>query len=227
MLTKEQYEKLLLKSDKNTQKSVFYKSQQKHKTNYKSDFYNNKIKGVSPKLECSNLTYFCKLSPNGLSAKYNGSDSFYVSNKSFSTGKYYFEFQIDTDKTVSSKYKNKFSLISSLRNENDSEQKSGYFIPDLKKYDIDISNEMVDDNKIVGVAIDFDKKEIFTSVNGDWKQDSDSLKNGISFKNISAKSYNLGFSVAGYTDVLTINFGNIPFKYKVPKGYISFKGQGI
>ncbi len=197
-----------------------------HKTNYKSDFNNKKLHGKFVKLICSESTYLCNLSQNGLSAKYSGIESYYIADKSVSSGKYYLEFQIDSRENQD--YTNTFALIHFPEYKNETDEKR--YIHSWKfgrnKYEIKIPPVMTNNSQIIGIAMDFDNLRLYNSVNGEWKQNpydtNEGLKIMASHKN---KDFYPAFSIAGYKDILTVNFGRQAFKYNIPEGYTAFDNR--
>ncbi len=195
-------------------------------SDYISDFNSPLKKGNYTKLTCSEKTQiqFCKLSPNGLSAKYCGHQNFYTASKSHTKGKYYFEFQIKDTKSIE-----KISL--------DNGDKFGFIyfhkeparmydwkmspsvIEELRRYDIKTGD-------IVGVSLDLDNARAKISVNGIFKdKDPYSKKSGI--KLYENKEYYPAFSISGYSEILTVNFGSQKFKYQMLEGYKPFNGKEI
>ena len=193
------------------------KNQPKHKTNYKSDFLSKKTNKKFTKLTCDLYPVFCKLSPNGLSAKYCGKESTYISNKELFYGKYYFEFQIiNSNNLPLSKY-TVFSMINlpKYNTKEDTKKIKQYW--SYNKKDISLTRYDIKSKDIIGVAIDMNNSKVHFMINGEWKSNPYSVKNGTNI--IKGKSYFPAFSIAGYRETLTVNFGKLPFKYNMPEGY--------
>ena len=188
-------------------------------TRYPSDFKSKKLKGYFPKLTCDKRvkTNFCSLSPNGLSAKLNGRGNYYLVDEFKTKGKYYFEFQVDTPEK-SADYSTKFAMID-IKN---SAWKDEY---NIHEYGINISK-----NDIICVALDYDNRKVYITKNGEWMdrnnpadKEKGEIMYGMKYENHPA------FSVAGYKEELTVNFGMLPFKYDIPKGYAPYyiKEKGL
>lgn len=180
---------------------------------YISDF-NSQIKsGDFVKLTCDKYrkNFFCKLSPNALSAKYCGKESYYVASKPIlKQGKYYYEFQITDGKSKGELNKNTKASLYGIH-------------PDgVNKIDCDfIRNKQIKSGDIIGVAVDLDTKTVHYSINGNWVSNPYFSEDGkkLEYPN---HSYYPQFSIAGYNEVLTVNFGNQKFKFKMPDGYKAY-----
>ncbi len=202
----------------NLDESESYKTPPKqplHKTNYKSDFLNNKRKNIFTKLICDERyeNTMCHISPNGLSIKYCGWQNYYIANKSRDSGKYYFEAQINTSDNEEISVKTKFSLIDSPPNK-EITYKSWSLSSIMKNH------YKLKSNDIICFAIDFDNNKLYIAINGDWSiMNPYDRTEGITIKD---KSLYPAFSVAGYKETLTVNFGAQKFKYIVPDGYKAY-----
>ena len=192
-------------------------NQPKHKTNYKSDFLSKKTNKKFTRLTCDLYPAFCKLSPNGLSAKYCGKESTYITDKELFYGKYYFEFQIiNSDNLPLSKH-TVFSMINlpKYNTKEDTKKIKQYW--SYNKKDISLARFDIKSKDIIGVAIDMNNSKVHFMINGQWQTNPYSVKTGTDI--IKGKSYFPAFSIAGYKEVLTVNFGKLPFKYNMPDGY--------
>lgn len=194
-----------------------------HKTNYKSDFLNKAGKNKHIKLTCREMekdSSFCKLSPNALSAKYSGGQNYYIADTGISKGKYYFEFQIENSSSKEISKNTKFSIIHFpiYKTHKDAQMYSESWKSHANKKDFNTGTSKAKSGDIIGIAIDFNNGRLYESVNGKWLNNPYNPSQGTQFH---TKEYNPAFSVAGYNEVLTVNFGKLPFKYKVPNGYIA------
>lgn len=202
--------------------------QEKHKTVYKSDFGSSKINGNFTKLTCISKPRFCEISPNGLSVKYCDRESFYVANTKRAYGKYYFEVYIKNNLAVQWISKDtKFSLIHSptYKTKEDAKEYCDWHINNSNL--LAFSEYGFKNKDIAGIAIDLDNGRMYIQINGEWKNNPYAPNDGIKID--KEKSYYLAFSVAGYNETLTVNFGRQPFKYKMPDGYktLNYKDKVI
>ncbi|MGM9993613.1 MAG: WG repeat-containing protein [Candidatus Avigastranaerophilus sp.] len=188
-----------------------------HKSNYKSDFLSSKLNGKFTKLNCSLEPGFCKLSKNALSAKYCGKEGYYLADKELTFGKYYFEFQIENSNGKELSPYSKFSLFRFVKYKTASDAQRYKNNWKYNKTDINLNSYKIKPKDIVGVAIDMNNARVHIMVNGEWKSNPYSPSEGV--KLVKVKNYNLGFSIAGYNEVLTVNLGTKPFKYSMPDGY--------
>lgn len=193
------------------------KKQPLHKTNYKSDFLSSKINGNFTRLTCKLQPSFCKLSRNALSAKYCGKEGFYIADKELNFGKYYFEFQIENQGNNILSENTILSMIRFTQYKTATDAQKYKNSWKNNKSDIRLSRYSVKSKDIIGVAIDMNNAKVHIMVNGEWKTNPYSPTEGIELK--KGKRYFSAFSVAGYNEVLTVNFGKYPFKYNMPDGY--------
>lgn len=195
------------------------KAQKKHTTVYASDFGKTEIKGDFTRLTLLAKPFFGKLSPNGLSATYCGKESFYIANTNRASGKYYFEVYVENPEKQDIARNTTFSLIHFplYNTEADAKTYKNSWNSTVNKFDLKLSDYKFQNKDIAGIAIDLDNGRIYLQINGEWMNNPYDKNDGI--KILTGKSYYPAFSVAGYKEILTVNFGLQPFKYEMPEGY--------
>lgn len=216
-MKEEEFQKLVEKQiDDNETYLKFAKleNQPKHKSDYKSDFLNPKKQGDFVKLVCHEYNNFCNLSKNGLSAKYAGRESLYAISREKTSGKYYFEYQVFDKEDENINTNSNFGMYKQSKENNELETS---FIPK--------TSSRLKSGDIVGIAIDFDNGFFHYSINGKWKSNPNDKKGTYGEKFARNRKFtNIpALTVAGYKEHLIVNFGNQPFKYKMPEDYEQYK----
>lgn len=169
-------------------------------------------------LECS---YDCNLSADKLTARYGhaGASTGYKASKCYSSGKWYFETKLNVrgGATHPDTWTN-FGIASSSSNGdfNAPTDEYGYAYGAVNPWNASFRPQELNNNDILGVAMDLDNNKLYFSQNGTWKAE-------INIKTQRTYCANVSLSAPDRdpyeSDSFTVNFGDRGFKYNLPKGY--------
>lgn len=172
----------------------------------------------------------CNISDYGLLLKHadTQNSSFYSATKYYTNGKYYFEAQFKSNEEEKNDKNilrhNNIGLISPNKQylcifySNQRDDCMHYEIPDGTS--VQLSN-----GDTVGYAVDFDKGNVYISINGNWIIGNPEQNESV-YK--LDKEYYRDYTVMASVDKgvsWKVNFGASPFKYKIPDGFKPYDGQ--
>ena len=152
-----------------------------------------------------------------------GPSSISLSNKYYSSGKYYFEAQVKRKRgKISGSYD--IGVISPVGGYYECSFSSpledgncfAYGIVPMTENKIEFKNK-----DIIGVAVDFDSGKLYASKNGKWFIGLPEKEKTYFLFDVKGREYTVAVEVSQNFN-WNVNFGAKPFKYRPPKGFIPY-----